>query len=118
MKASNERILAIAARIKDNWTLCSLCENMGDAACEKEVMIAQTMKACEVNHEQRGDCFSFDECDRGFHNGGIVDNGTAYSYLFDEGYFIEGEFEDKPTIVPSIKLCELLESHLNMKAVA
>lgn len=109
IKTINESILALAERIKDNWTLCNFAENMGSRACEKEVMIAQTIHACRINLKAHGKAFSFDECDRGCHNGGLVDNGTAISYLFRKGYFKAGKFQGKPTIIPTPKLLAALE---------
>lgn len=110
----HDRILALAERIKDNWTLCQFMKGTGRAT-EKEVMIAQTIHACRINLQKHEQAFSFDKCDRGCHQGGLVDNGTAYSYLFDNGYFEHGTFDEKPTIIPTEKLLVALEAFLGRR---
>jgi len=80
-----ERLDALCKKIPDNWALCNFLGN-----CEVEVMVAQTLHACQINLKERGEAFSF----RGggvfsTGGGGLVDNGKAYQRLLDEGYFEE-----------------------------
>lgn len=110
---NNKRILSLAEKIKDNWSLCEFMAKNGPRACEKETMIAQTICACKINLKEHGKAFSFDKCDRGIYNGGIVDNRTAYNYLFQNGYFKAGKFKSQATIEPTEKLIVELEQFFN-----
>ena len=110
--ATIERIQPIADKIKDSFSLCELMANHGSRASEKELMIAQTIKACVINHEKHGQCFSY-RGDGVFTSAGngIVDNRTAYGYLVSSGYFSEANRDGRVIIEPTDKLLDLLESY-------
>ena len=80
-----KRINRLCDKIPDNWALCEFLDNF-----EAEMLVAQTLHACQINLEKRGEAFSF----RGdgvfsVSGGGLVDNGKAYCRLLDGGYFEE-----------------------------
>jgi hypothetical protein len=47
-----ERILPLAEKVKDNWSLCEFFADMGNRASEKEYMVAETIHACKINYAQ------------------------------------------------------------------
>lgn len=105
-----ERIKRLAGLIKDN---CSLCNFLGKY--EKEDLVAGTIHACVTNYEKRGEAFSF--------KGNISDNqlfqsGTYYNALVRDGYFTEGTYEGKATIIPTDKLLTDLEKFFNLEVEA
>ena len=106
------RIRAVVKKIKDPWSLCEFMAPFGSRASEKEYIICETVHACVINLKNHGKVFSFDKCDRGSHGNGLVDNGTAYDFLFKEGFFEHGTFNGKPTIKPTEKLISDLERFL------
>jgi len=102
----NERILAIAEKVKTNWDLMDF---MG--SCEKETLTAQTIQACKTNLRDHGEAFSFhavggDDVRMG------VRNGSQYCEMVRNGYFVEGEFQGRVTIIPTEKLLDRLEVYL------
>jgi hypothetical protein len=114
--AKNADVLDLAARIKDNWTLCQLFEGKRRAS-EAEYMVATTVHACKINLEKHGEAFSW--VDPSVHSsggGGIVDNGTAYAMLVNEGYYLEDERDGKPILRMSQKLVDVLRGHLARKS--
>ncbi len=82
--------------------------------CEAEVMVDQTIRACKLNLEKRGEAFSI----RGnvFSYGGGTNNASAYRRLLREGYFTEEERdidgETKTVIFPTRKLLLAVAHHL------
>lgn len=106
---NNERILALAELIKDNWTLCDF---MGKA--EKEYMVATTIHACRINLKEHGEAFSF--------KGGSLNtetrmgqNVTCYGQLKADGYLKEVERQGVTVIIPTDKLLTALEDYLARK---
>lgn len=102
---TSDEVNELAAKIKDNWSLCQFMENNGPRASEKEYMIAETIHAAKLNIEAHGEPFSF----RGngvfsVQGGGLADNATAYSYLVNEGYFIEDKRKGRAVIFPTKRL--------------
>lgn len=116
MKAKIEDIKRLKGKIKDNWALCNL-GIVSHRADEAEVMIAQTIRACVINHKEHGEAFSF--CGKGFscgsQNGGMVDNGTAYYSLLEDGYFLEEKRDGEAVIIITQKLVDYLDSYLKRK---
>lgn len=110
--AAFDDIKRLAGRIKDNWALCQLFEGTR-CASEGEMMVAQTLHASVINHDKHGQAFSFRgagvraprQCDG-------TNNGFAYQTLLEREYFIESEFEGKPTIVMTDKLVKVLDGFL------
>jgi hypothetical protein len=103
-----ERILPLAEKVKDNWSLCEFFADMGNRASEKEYMVAETIHACKINYAQHGECFSF----KGkLQNGGngLVDNTTAYGWLVSNNYFAEEKHNQRTVIIPTPKLLDRLE---------
>ena len=91
----------------------NLCKERGNRASEKEYLIAETIHACRNNLKEYGEAFSFDAVtNMSPQNGGIIDNGTAYNYLFNDGYFTHGKFKERNTIIPTEKLLDELEEFL------
>lgn len=105
-------IQALAKRIPSDWSLCELFDGTSRAK-EAEVMVAQTLHACVLNHKAHGVAFSW-RGERVFSRGGggIVDNGTAYGMLLKREYFVEEERDGKTIIFVTQKLVDLLEGHL------
>lgn len=109
----NERILLLASRIKDNWTLCSFA-----GMVEKEVMIAQTIHAAVRNLEEHGEAFSIRGggvfSSSGF---GLVDNNRAYRELLADGLFREEartiDGTSVTVIFPTKELLSRLEDFLD-----
>lgn len=109
--ATVEDIRALAARIKDNWSLCKLFAGTR-RACEAEAMVAQTFHASVLNLDKGRGAFSFQgDGLRGRAGGGLFDNATAWGMLVERGYFVEDEHEGKPTIVITQRLVDLLKGH-------
>lgn len=52
--ATAEEVLEQAARVKDHWPFCEFLNQ-----CEAEVIVFQTLKACELNVRENRGCFSF-----------------------------------------------------------
>ena len=101
------RVLALADKIRDHWTLCNLCEGLGRAA-EMETMIAQTMHVCRKNMKADKGCFSV-RGDGVFSSGGCVDNAGAYNNLIIKEFIVEEEVGDVARIYPTLKLIAFLE---------
>lgn len=104
-KAAIDDIRPLAAKIKDNWSLCKFY-----GTCEAETMVAQTIQAAVINFQKRGEAFSF----RGkgvfaCSGGGLFNNGKAYRRLLDDGMFVEDTREGKPVIFPTQKLIDKLQ---------
>ncbi len=102
--ASTEDVQELAAAVPDNWALCQLFEGRR-RACEAEYMVAETIHASRINAEAHGRPFSFKG--DGVHSvsgAGLADNGTAYAWLVDDGYFVEDEHEGRPIICMTSKL--------------
>ena len=100
-----------ADQIKDNWSLCNFWGN-----CEAEVMIAQTIHACVLNHAEHGEAFSFKGGNvNSIHNGGLVNNHRAYHQLIDQGMFIEDEFKSRTVIRPTHSLIQRLDEYFSRK---
>lgn len=106
-KATIEDIQRLKKRIKDNWSLCQLFEGT-PAACEAEMMVAQTFHAAVINHKKHGEAFSWKGNVESRSGAGLVDNATAYRMLLEHGYFIEQERDGKTIIVITQKLVDLL----------
>jgi hypothetical protein len=106
-------LVAVAARVVDNWTLCMLFDGTGRAA-EKECMVAQTLRAAANNLKEHGLPFSF-RGDNVFsvHGNGLADNATAYGYLAANDYFAESMHEGRPVIYPTRKLLDMVVRHLD-----
>ena len=112
MQLMDNKIKSLAARIKDNWTLCSFAGML-----EKEVMIAQTVHAAAYNLDEHGEAFSIrgdNVFARG--NGGLVDNNRAYRELVTDGSFREEkrmiDGKEATVIFLSESLINRLESFL------
>ena len=84
-----ERILAIAEKVKTNWNLMDF---MG--SCEKETLTAQTIQACKTNLREHGEAFSFCGRLRDDQQTGVR-NGSCYHEMVEDGYFAEGEFDGR-----------------------
>jgi hypothetical protein len=107
----DERVLALADRLKTGWELCDFL-----GVTEREVMVFQTIRACRLNVQEGRGLFSYrgDGCIKDKQFGGS-DNASAYSYLVDKEFFVEGKHDGKVTIVPTMKLITKLEVHLDKK---
>lgn len=101
--------------IPDNWALCGLFKGTG-AACEAEMMVAQTLHAAVANQREEGKPFSYKGpgVERTMQKCG-TDNYTAYHMLLDEGYFVEDEHRGIPAIFMTQKLVDRLDGHLKTK---
>lgn len=113
--AKTEDIVDLAARIKDNWTLCELFEGTPRAR-EAEYMVATTVPACKINLDNEGEAFSW--VDPSCHvrsGGGLADNPTAFAMLVREAYVVEDERDGKPILRMTQKLVDVLNGHLARK---
>lgn len=109
--AEIEDIQRLAKQIKDNWSLCELFDDT-PRALEAEMMVAQTIHACVINHQKLGEAFSFRErrvYSRGC--GGLENNASAYRMLLNRGYFVKNQRRGKPVIFVTKKLINLLDHH-------
>lgn len=114
-KASIEDIQQLKKWIKDNWALCQLFEGTY-AACEAEIMVAQTVHAAVANYKEFGEAFSWKGkgVERPRDRAG-TDNATAYQMLLKRGYFIEQERDERTIIVITQKLVDLLDKFFSKK---
>lgn len=81
----NDRIVSLANRIANNWTLCEFA-----GKTEAEFMVAQTIHAAKINLDQRGHACSFQGVGcHSYGGGGLVDNGTGYGILLSRGWIQE-----------------------------
>jgi hypothetical protein len=110
-RATIEQIERLLPQIPDNWALCELFRDHRRAS-EAEMMVAQTIHAAKLNFDEHGKPFSFrGDGVFGRGGGGLVDNGTAYSWLVGEGWFEEDTHDGKPVIYMTEKLIERLDAH-------
>jgi hypothetical protein len=112
--ASIEDVNRLAGQIEDNWTLCQLFEDHR-RACEAETMVAQTIHAAKINAKEHGKPFSFKgDGVHGSSGGYLIDNGTAYAWLVDEGFFVESGHSvlKREVIFPTRKLIDRLDRFL------
>ncbi len=110
-KAKIEDILDLADKVSDNWSLCHLFEGT-PRAFEAEMMVAQTLHACKLNHKSYGVAFSWRGNVEHSGGGGLVDNGIAYGMLLEREYFVEEEREGRTIILMTQRLVDLLKGHL------
>jgi len=101
-RATIKNIERFVPLIKDSF---SLCHFLGKT--EKEVLVAQTIHACKLNYEQGRGCFSFLG---DLHDGPHAENTQSYQQLKDDGLFIEGTYDGKPVIFPSLALILKLDA--------
>lgn len=75
--------------------------NCHKRACELESMVDQTIRAAATNLENNGVPYSF-RSPSVFSNGGLdgVDNGTAYGFLVNGGWIVEGQVQASDVKVP------------------
>lgn len=114
--ATIEDVNRLAEIIADNWSLCELFAHKRNA-CEGEYMVAETIHAAAINAKAHGKPFSLKG--NGVHScggGGLVNNGAAYGWLIEDGYFVESEHEGRPVIYPTRKLVLHLDAHFSRKA--
>lgn len=114
--AKNEDVTDLAARIKDNCTLCQLFEGKRRAS-EAEYMVATTVHACQFNLDTEGEAFSWldPSCEADRAGGGLVDNATAFDMLVNEAYVVKEERDGKPILRMTQKLVDVLRGHLAKK---
>jgi hypothetical protein len=92
----------------------SLCGFIRKA--EREFMVWETISAAVVNLRKHGEPFSFrDNNVFAVHNGGLIDNNSAYRYLVKNGYFAEQEQSGRTVIFPTEKLLARLEAFLKIE---
>ena len=108
-KAKFEDIERLAKQAPDNWALCELFAGTRRAT-EAEVMVAQTLQACVLNHKEHGKAFSWRE-DGVFGCGGLIDNATAYGMLLEREYFVEEERDGKTIIIITQLLVNYLDKY-------
>jgi hypothetical protein len=108
-------VLALAGKIKDNWSLCNFL-----GMSEKEYMVAETIHAARINLRDHGEPFSI-RGDGVFSRsaGGLINNGGAYRALLADGYFIEEErtldAKRHTVIFPTRKLLDALKTFFDRK---
>lgn len=78
-------IKELAAKIKDNWTLCNF---LGKS--EKEYMVAETIHAARLNLQSYGEAFSIKGNIRDGRYG-LFENRSSYASLVEDGLFREEE---------------------------
>ena len=99
--AGEQDVLRLADSIKDDWTLAMFMA-AHKRAKEAEVMIAQTIHACRINHGNGQGLFSFKGSGLNTFSGcGLVDNPTAYATLLRLEYFVEDTHKDCDIIRPT-----------------
>lgn len=107
-KASADDVSRLAPMIKN------LCGFYGKH--EADVMVAQTIHAAAINLEEHGEPFSF-RGDGVFKSSGagLVNNGSAYHRLMNDGMFIEEKRGEKVVIFPTVALVARLDSFFKKK---
>lgn len=105
--ASIEDIKRLVLKIPDSWTLCEFLPMH-----EANDIVAQTLHACVVNFNNRGEAFSFLGKGMGYSPTGICNYGSAYDGLLKKEYLVEEKRENKVVMIPTLALTEALDRFL------
>ncbi len=112
-QASIEDVQRIAGQLADEWALCNFLDK-----CEAEVIIFRTIRASVNNADTYGQPFSFQGGGLRSSSGcGLVENGVGLKLTLDRGLLIEGEYEGRPTLIPTVRLIKQLDGHLSKATV-
>jgi len=75
---------------------------------EREVIVCQTIHACQTNFKNHGKCFSFNEVTR---DGPHADNMDSLDWLVESELLVRGKHEGKKVLYPTKQLIEDIEKH-------
>ena len=107
----NERIKALATKIRNNWDLCG--SQWGN--CEAETIFAQTIHAACINLEKRGEPFSIRGAGLDIETR-LARNASTYRTLVNDGFLREEtrdlDGEDAAVIFLTDKALDALEAHV------
>jgi len=105
--ATIKDIRRLVPKIKDSFSLCNFL-----GKTEKEVLVAQTIHACKINHKKRGICFSFDGVEG---QSTLCQNISSLEALIEDGLFVRGKFKSKPVLYPTKLLVLMLDAFFAKK---
>lgn len=108
MKYANiENIKRLVLQIPDSWTLCGFLPMH-----EANDIVAQTLHACVLNFNKRGEAFSFLGKGMGYSPTSICNYGGAYNDLLEREYLVEEKRENRTVMIPTQTLIEALDRFL------
>lgn len=104
-----DELKRIADQLPDHWALCNFLDN-----CEAETIIFQAVKSSVYNFDKIGLAATYQGSGLKLTaGGGLIDNPRGLKITLDRGLLIEGEHDDKKTLVPTVRLIKQLDGHLS-----